>query len=300
MSTKSLGAEIFFYRKQMGWSQKELAAGICTQSAISRIEAGEVYPSIDVLYYISLKLNVPLNHFLKVTFHEYNHYIHETVNYIEGLNRKKDYEEVLQVTKKELQQKVHEKNHLYDIYLKWNFYMSSFYMKKIDYKECIAYLKSLCSNNDVASKRDLQEYRIKNVIANLHAENGEYEDSYTYYHELISSLEKVELASDYDKNILLVKILYNYAKTLYTDNQLLDSITYIDKAIHISIGYENVSFLGQLYYQKGLCLESINADHQSISNLYINAFNTFKLLNRIDYLDIMRDKKAKYIKSVLH
>nr|WP_285890916.1 helix-turn-helix domain-containing protein [Mesobacillus subterraneus] len=294
-----MGAEIFFYRKQLGWSQKELAAGICTQSAISRIESGEVYPSIDVLYYISLKLNVPLNHFLKVTFDEYSHYIHETVNYIETLNRKKRYEEVLQVTKKELKQKVHVKNRWYSLFLKWNFYMSSFYMKKINHKECISYLKSLCLNNDAASKRDLQEFRIKNVIANLYAEKGEYEESYKLYRELITNLDKVELTSDYDKNILLIKILYNYAKTLYTDNHSIDAIKSIDRGIHLSIKYENVSFLGQLYYQKGLCLESIEADYQSISNFYINAFHTFKLLNRNDYIEIIIEKKHNYIKSVL-
>ena len=40
-------------------SQKKLAEGICTQTIISRLEKGEVTPSIDIFFKIIKKLNIP-------------------------------------------------------------------------------------------------------------------------------------------------------------------------------------------------------------------------------------------------
>ena len=39
-------------RKNLGMSQKELCAGICTQTVISKIENAEVSPTIDIFFKI--------------------------------------------------------------------------------------------------------------------------------------------------------------------------------------------------------------------------------------------------------
>ena len=46
-------------RKSLNMSQKKLAEGICTQTIISRLEKGEVTPSIDIFFKIIKKLNIP-------------------------------------------------------------------------------------------------------------------------------------------------------------------------------------------------------------------------------------------------
>ena len=44
-------------------SQKELAAGICKQGQISRIENGEYTPGLELLYDLSRKLKVSMDYF---------------------------------------------------------------------------------------------------------------------------------------------------------------------------------------------------------------------------------------------
>ena len=43
-------------RKELGWSQKELAEGICQQTQISRMEQGKYMPGADLLYNLSEKM----------------------------------------------------------------------------------------------------------------------------------------------------------------------------------------------------------------------------------------------------
>ena len=50
-------------RLELGLSQADLAEGICEQGQISRIEKGKYNPGAELLYRLSLKLNVPMNYF---------------------------------------------------------------------------------------------------------------------------------------------------------------------------------------------------------------------------------------------
>ena len=58
-----LATRIKSRRKEMKFSQKELAEGICKQGQISRLENGEYTPGSDVLYKLSKKLNVSMDYF---------------------------------------------------------------------------------------------------------------------------------------------------------------------------------------------------------------------------------------------
>ena len=48
-------------RKELKLSQKALAEGICTQTIISRIEKGEITPSVDIFFKIIKKLCIPMD-----------------------------------------------------------------------------------------------------------------------------------------------------------------------------------------------------------------------------------------------
>lgn len=50
-------------RLEKGWSQTELARGICEQSQISRIEKGVFSPGSDILYALSRKLGTTMDYF---------------------------------------------------------------------------------------------------------------------------------------------------------------------------------------------------------------------------------------------
>lgn len=56
-----LGNVIFDERKKQGLTQTELAAGICNQNIISRLEKHDAMPTLTVLLQLCLKLNLTLN-----------------------------------------------------------------------------------------------------------------------------------------------------------------------------------------------------------------------------------------------
>jgi HTH-type transcriptional regulator, pleiotropic regulator of extracellular virulence genes len=66
MIATHIGVEVKKLRKSKGLTQQELAKNICHQSEISRIEAGNVYPSMYILYGISGKLDVSMSYFYEL------------------------------------------------------------------------------------------------------------------------------------------------------------------------------------------------------------------------------------------
>ena len=63
---KKLGLNISYYRKEKGLSQSQLAEKInISRTHMSRIETASCAVSLDVLFNISEKLNVPINNFFE-------------------------------------------------------------------------------------------------------------------------------------------------------------------------------------------------------------------------------------------
>lgn len=58
-----IGNRLKQLRKQQGFTQQELAKGICTQAMISNFESGESSPSSTVLFQLAERLQVDINAF---------------------------------------------------------------------------------------------------------------------------------------------------------------------------------------------------------------------------------------------
>lgn len=65
---QSIGNKFKTKRKALGLSQKDLADGICEQSLISKIERTNYFPSSDVLYSLSQKLQVDIIYFFDESY----------------------------------------------------------------------------------------------------------------------------------------------------------------------------------------------------------------------------------------
>ncbi|WP_020374998.1 helix-turn-helix domain-containing protein [Sulfobacillus thermosulfidooxidans] len=55
----SLGQNIHDIRRKKGWTQAQLASGICDRTLISRIESGNVVPSVEIIKQLAEKLGAP-------------------------------------------------------------------------------------------------------------------------------------------------------------------------------------------------------------------------------------------------
>ncbi|WP_399208034.1 helix-turn-helix domain-containing protein [Sutcliffiella rhizosphaerae] len=58
LNPKLIGDKIKELRINAGYSQRELADGICPQAQISKIERGSVFPIANTLFHISEKVGV--------------------------------------------------------------------------------------------------------------------------------------------------------------------------------------------------------------------------------------------------
>ena len=63
-TTPQIGLALRRLRKKHNLTQKDLANGICSQAEISKIESGTHSPTVDLLYALSRRLQVPITTFL--------------------------------------------------------------------------------------------------------------------------------------------------------------------------------------------------------------------------------------------
>ena len=98
MHAAKLGAEIKKIRMLRGLTQKQLSDNICHQSEVSRIEAGSVYPSMDILQGIAAKLRVPIIHFYEVLIYSDIERKKQFKDHIIVLCKQKKYKEIYNKT----------------------------------------------------------------------------------------------------------------------------------------------------------------------------------------------------------
>ena len=63
-TSPQIGLALRRLRKKHNLTQKDLANGICSQAEISKIESGTHSPTIELLYALSRRLQVPISAFL--------------------------------------------------------------------------------------------------------------------------------------------------------------------------------------------------------------------------------------------
>lgn len=293
MFNNSLGLEILKLRKSLNLTQLQLSKDICTQATISMIEKGEMRPGLDILYLISLKLEKPLSYFANILLNDNYFYVQTIVTEIEALTTGQNYKLVYKIIKRELSYE--QTDEWFHIFLKWNFYLSSYYLKLLSIEETIIELKKLVENtNNVILRKDFLDERIFNTIAFLYATNNNFEFALFYYNKI--NIDKNFLKSPrLSQEVYYLRIIYNKAKTYYDMKDFQSSYDLIQMGLKKSIELENISLIGNFYYYLGQIQEKLNFPTSEISSNFKNAHFFFKLLNRTVYVKIIEDEKSSYI-----
>ncbi|WP_381531555.1 helix-turn-helix domain-containing protein [Sporolactobacillus shoreicorticis] len=283
-----LGKEIKRWRKKRGMTQNELSKDICHQSEISRIEHGEVYPSIDLLQLFSSKLKVPVSYFFKVLIYDDFANKKTIVDRLFELSKRKKYDAILNCI-------VHEQDDCsgygdYSKILSWHYWLAMYRLNKVDGLTCITELKLLLLDKTPSVIYLHLDYFIKNSIANIFAEQNKIREGARLYKEII------QYDSFEEKFVKLkIKALYNFSKLLFQREEYVLSIQHIDHAIMLSIRLDHMALLGQLYYQKAECMERLNDSNDQIAALYQKAYVFFDLLHLDFYRQIIVYKKYNYL-----
>lgn len=284
-----LGKEIKRRRKIKSITQKQLAQDICNQSEISRIEAGEFFPSIDVLYLISSRLELPISYFFEVlTFEEITE-IRSYKNEVWKLSSKKKYQELYSFLDVLLRKNIDHHPETKK-FLLWQKYVSQYYLKMIDATYCLTELNLLLKVK-IFGIDPLMDFHIKNSIANILSEKHEYIKSKNIYYEILNKcLEQPNTEK------LAIKTHYNLGKILYLTKDFQKSLYHTFKGINLSIESGDMSLLGQFYYQQGSLMEELGYEFNDISNVFSKSYFFFNLLDLEIYTKILKEHKAHYLK----
>jgi len=286
-----LGKEINKWRKHRNLTQINLADGICHQSEISRIEKGEVFPSIDILHLIASKLKIPVSYFYEVLIYDDVDSKNLFYEKILKLSKSKKYQEIRRIVENELLKK--NEHPEFTQFLKWQYWTSTYNLKKTDMATCLLELYQLLKKSTLGTDSYI-ELQIKNSIANIYAENNQTEKSIILYEEILKYEVSKEGFID-----LKIKVLYNYGRSLYLQEKYDLSLLQNEEGFQLCIENRNMNLIGHLLFQKAECLEKLNYSFQEISMVYQKAHFFFELLNLEYYQNIIKNKKSMYLHTTL-
>jgi len=281
-----IGLALRRLRKKHNLTQKDLANGICSQAEISKIESGTHSPTVELLYALSKRLQVPLSAFLDPTNQQTNlRTIDEELLY---KFRNQDFEGIYKQSKIALSNANTSFEH--SLLYKYYFFICSYRLGKIDYRTCIVELQNLSNEYSTSYYSPNMLIRIKSAIANLYSENKSFQYSINVYEEILNL--------NFDNDDLIVdriRISYNFSKILLEFQKHNRALTIIDEAIEISLKFKDMSLLGQLYSQRAACLDKLGAPSQEIIRTFDKSYFLFELLGMKEYQKIITTMKEEYL-----
>ncbi|MEB9411158.1 helix-turn-helix domain-containing protein [Bacillus cereus] len=287
MEFNDLGITIKELRIKKNISQSELCHGICSQSQISKIEKGMIYPSSILLYQLSERLGIDPNNIFALTQNKRLKYVENVKYVIKDCLKQKQYKELYEIVKKEKNlnnfQTKDEKQ-----FLIWHEAIAVFMVDK-SIKTALDFLnnalKLTLTNSDFLSEREID---IMQTMAIFYAENKEYEKSINIFKRCLTNFNKLDFPRD--KEIKL-KLMLNLAKCFDFTYQYEEAIKYIDKGIKLAINLNTLYLLGELFYLKGQCL--LKMKQHNIEDVIYNwkkALFIFELTEKEYYTKMLPDE----------
>jgi len=289
---KYLGLEISKLRAELGMSQKALAKDICTQSTISRIEAGEVYPAIDTLLKIALKLQVPVEYFIEMLFHKNVLESERIIKDIDYQLKEHNYKKVIAIISKN---KIDKDNIWLNLYLEYILITSNYALKKIEAEECIINLKRILNfSNQTTIQFRFLDIKINNSIANIYGDQGDSYKCLYHYNKILKEYIHKNY-SDYKIYETLVTVLFNKCKILYDIQEYDNSLETANQGIQKSKESSFMFLNGQFLYYKGQCLEKKAAPLEEIKAAYKQALFFFEFQELPFYIQAINQNKKQFL-----
>ncbi|MBJ8082285.1 helix-turn-helix domain-containing protein [Bacillus cereus group sp. MS39] len=287
MGFYDLGITIKELRMKKNISQSELCHGICSQSQISKIEKGTIYPSSILLYQLSERLGIDPNNIFALTQNKKLKYV-ENVKYVmRDCTKQKQYNELYEIVKQEKNENNFQLKEDKQ-FLIWHEAIAIFHVNK-SIKTALnllnSALKLTVTNVDFLSEREID---IMQSMAIFHWANKEYEKSITILRRCLANFNKLDFPRD--KEIKL-KIIFNLAKILGLANQHEEAIKYNDMGIKLAINLNTLYLLGELYYGKAwnlLKLEQYN--EEDVADNMKKALFIFELTEKENLIKMVKEK----------
>ncbi|MDA1678205.1 MULTISPECIES: helix-turn-helix domain-containing protein [unclassified Bacillus cereus group] len=290
MEFYDLGITIKELRMKKNISQSELCHGICSQSQISKIEKGMIFPSSILLYQLSERLGIDPNNIFALTQNKRLKYVENVKCVIRDCIKQKQYTELYEIVKKEKDENAFQTKEDKQ-FLLWHEAIAIFMVNRST-KTALDLLnnalKLTLTNADFLSEREID---IMQTMSIFYAENKEYEKSIDILRKCLTNFNKLDFPRDRE---IKLKIIFNLANCLGEAYQHEEAMKYLDKGIKLAINLNTLYLLGELYYLKGWNLLRIKEHNEEdvVDNMK-KALFIFELTEKEHYIKRIKEKYLK-------
>ncbi|PGK46062.1 transcriptional regulator [Bacillus anthracis] len=290
MEFYDLGITIKELRMKKNISQSELCHGICSQSQISKIEKGMIFPSSILLYQLSERLGIDPNNIFALTQNKRLKYVENVKCVIRDCIKQKQYKELYEIVKKEKDENAFQTKEDKQ-FLLWHEAIAIFMVNRST-KTALNLLnnalKLTLTNTDFLSEREID---IMQTMSIFYAENKKYEKSINILRKCLTNFDKLDFPRDRE---IKLKIIFNLANCLGQVYQHGEAMKYIDKGIKLAINLNTLYLLGELYYLKGWNLLRLKQhNEEDVANNMKKALFIFELTEKEHYIKMIKEKYLK-------
>lgn len=228
-------------RLERGFSQRELAKGICEQGQISRMEQGKYMPGSDLLYSLAQKLNVKMDYFFDEKIPVENSQIEKIRELVKTILIRRDYDTLKYIYEIEISKK--STLSLSDqIYIAWVESMVEFYSNN-NRDRGRGILKELISRIGISNFNYLYLY---NTQLNYFIEEGKKQEFEEFYNEISPIFDNLKIYVIEDLELYL-KIKYNFCRYLWLNGSSEDAMKEIMEVLEICDKYNTRFLLADFY-----------------------------------------------------
>jgi transcriptional regulator with XRE-family HTH domain len=282
LNNKQLGKMIKNLRKEVGLTQKELSAGICTQAQISNIEKGELNISSIMLYNICKKLGVEMDYFFDLSSTPKEKRVESVKDLIRKLIGKRDYQSIAYIINKEKENKelqsIEDKQ-----FLQWHEGICDYYVNNDSNAAITKIENAIKLTNSLGDNYSEREIQMLNSIAIILTEIRNFEEAIKNYKLALQSLDRLDKL--YDRNIK-PRILYGMSKCLTDMKRFKESLHCCKLGRQICLDNQTLYLLGEFIYQIGRNYISLSNKRTGISYLE-QAVSLFKIQENYKFAEII-------------
>ncbi|MEC1180038.1 helix-turn-helix domain-containing protein [Metasolibacillus meyeri] len=274
-------------RKKRGYTQKELADGICTQAMVSNFEKGEMIPSSLTLFAIAQKLGVDMNYFFDISSTDNASFkTTDAQNIIRKLIHQHDYEAVYFIVQNELVQ-APLLTPEYRQFLLWHKGICQWFL----HQQLDTAIQTLEEALLTSNQRNIEQIvAIMNSIGVVYLEAGQFEKSLAHYEKCLQLLKDKPSISFTVK----IRVYLGASRALQHSYKFHEALLLSKQGIQLCTDNETLYLLGDLLFQTAHCL--ISMEDKANAAIYLEYAKTiFALENKFDYLKIIEDLKVNYL-----
>jgi transcriptional regulator with XRE-family HTH domain len=284
LHNNDVAKEIRRLRHHVGITQKQLCEGICHQSMLSKIEKGETYPSAKILYLLSKRLGVEMEHFFRFSKIPNVEYVHHFYQKLRKAVREKNYQEVKRIVNREERNPAFKDSTEIQQILLWHKGMVEYYIHHNFHHAILLLGQALTINGDSVAINGLTEREVEvlNTLAVIHAEVENFDEALIYYQRAEQILSKKLYYKD---PTVLIRVLYNTAKVYTRLKDYVRSIHLCERAIEVCKDYSLMYLYGELHYHIAYNYEFLKREPSRIIEMYKNAINIFVMQGDFKYIE---------------